>query len=81
MKNKYKDKKKSKWQVQREKDVSKGSHFDPEIHQLGREGYGYQMKRDYKSTPEELSGKNLPFTSNTDKKNDNRQDHRNGRQS
>ena len=31
MKNKYKDKKKSKWQVQREKDVSKGSHFDPEI--------------------------------------------------
>ena len=36
-------------------------------HQLGREGYGYQMKRDYKSTPEELSGKNLPFTSNTDK--------------
>ena len=53
--------------MQREKEVSKGSHFDPEIHQLGREGYGYQMKRDYKSTPEELSGKNLPFTSNTDK--------------
>ena len=67
MKNRYKDKKKSKWQIQREKDVSKGSHFDPEIHQLGREGYGYQMKRDYKSTPEEMSGKNLPFTLNTDK--------------
>ena len=67
MKNRNKDKKKSKWQVQREKDVSKGSHFDPEIHQLGREGYGFQMKRDYKATPEELSGKNLPFTSNTDK--------------
>jgi hypothetical protein len=67
MKNRYKDKKKSKWQVQREKDVSKGSHFDPEIHQLGREGYGYQMKRDYKAKPGELSGKNLPFTSNTDK--------------
>ena len=67
MKNRNKDKKKSKWQVQREKEVSKSSHFDPEIHQLGREGYGFQMKRDYKATPEELSGKNLPFTSNTDK--------------
>ena len=53
--------------TEREKDVSKGSHFDPEIHQLGREGYGYQMKRDYKAKPGELSGKNLPFTSNTDK--------------
>jgi hypothetical protein len=64
---KNKGKKKSKWQVQREKDVSKNSQFDPEIHQLGREGYGFQMRRDHKDTPEELSGKNLPFTSNTDK--------------
>ena len=64
---KNKGKKKSKWQVQREKDVSKNSQVDPEIHQLGREGYGFQMRRDHKDTPEELSGKNLPFTSNTDK--------------
>ena len=63
-----KKRKKSKWQVQREIEVSKSSHFDPEIHQLGREGYGFQMKRDYKTTPEELSGKNLPFSVNTDKK-------------
>ena len=62
-----KNKKKSKWQIKREKQASENSQFDPKIHQLGREGYGYQMKRDYKSTPEELSGKNLPFTSNTDK--------------
>ena len=56
-----KHKKKSKWQVKREKDISKRSQFDPEIHQLGREGEGFQMKRDYKTKPEELSGKNLPF--------------------
>jgi len=67
MKNKNKDKKKSKWQVQREKEVSKDSQFDPAIHQLGREGYGFQMRRDYKAKPEELSGKNLPFSSNPDK--------------
>ena len=54
-------KKKSKWQVKREKDISKRSQFDPEIHQLGREGEGFKMKRDYKTKPEELSGKNLPF--------------------
>ena len=58
-----KHKKKSKWQVKREKDISKRSQFDPEIHQLGREGEGFQMKRDYKAKPEELSGKNLPFKS------------------
>ena len=58
-----KNKKKSKWQVKREKDISKRSQFDPEIHQLGREGEGFQMKRDYKAKPEELSGKNLPFKS------------------
>jgi hypothetical protein len=57
-----KHKKKSKWQVKREKDISKRSQFDPEIHQLGREGEGFQMKRDYKPKPEELSGKNLPFS-------------------
>jgi hypothetical protein len=56
MKNRNKDKKKSKWQEQREKEVSKNSQFDPEIHQLGREGYGF-------AKPEELSGKNLPFKS------------------
>ena len=67
MKNKYKDKKKSKWQIRRETEVSKESQFDPDIHQLGKEGYGFQMRRDYKAKPDELSGKNLPFSSNTDK--------------
>ena len=57
-----KHKKKSKWQVKREKDISKRSQFDPKIHELGREGEGFQMKRDYKAKPEELSGRNLPFT-------------------
>ena len=66
MKNKYKDKKKSKWQVQREKDVSKGSHFDPEIHQLGREGYGFQMKRDYKPNQRNCQVRTY-LSSNTDK--------------
>jgi hypothetical protein len=58
-----KNRKKSKWQVKREKDISNRSQFDPEIHQLGREGEGFQMKRDYKAKPEELSGKHLPFKS------------------
>ena len=58
-----KDKKKSKWQVKREKEASQNSQFDPKIHDLGRAGYGFQMKRDYKATDEELSGKNLPFKS------------------
>ena len=56
-----KNKKKSKWQAKREKEASENSQFDPKIHQLGREGYGFQMKRDVKVTKEELSGKNLPF--------------------
>ena len=56
-----KDKKKSKWQAKREKEASENSQFDPKIHQLGREGYGFQMKKDIKVTKEELSGKNLPF--------------------
>ena len=56
-----KNRKKSKWQVKREKDISNRSQFDPEIHQLGREGEGFGMKRDYKAKPEELSGKNPPF--------------------
>lgn len=60
-------KKKSKWQKQREKQASENSQFDPKIHQLGREGYGFQMKKDIKVTKEELSGKNLPFKTNTDK--------------
>ena len=56
-----KNKKKSKWQARREKEASQNSQFDPKIHQLGREGYGFQMKKDIKVTKEELSGKNLPF--------------------
>ena len=55
------DKKKSKWQTKREQEASQNSQFDPKVHQLGREGYGFQMKRDIKTKPEELSGKNLPF--------------------
>jgi hypothetical protein len=56
-----KNKKKSKWQAKREKEASENSQFNPKIHQLGREGYGFQMKKDVKVTKEELSGKNLPF--------------------
>ena len=56
-----KNKKKSKWQVKREEEISANSTFDPKIHQLGKEGYGFGMKKDYKTKPEELSGKNLPF--------------------
>ena len=56
-----KNKKKSKWQMKREKEASKNSQFDPKIHQLGRQGFGFQMKKDIKIKPEELSGKNLPF--------------------
>ena len=55
--------KKSKWHVKREKDISNKSQFDPKIHELGREGEGFGMKRDYKTKPGELSGKNLPFKS------------------
>jgi hypothetical protein len=62
-----KKKKKSKWQAKREQEASQNSQFDPKIHDLGRAGYGFQMKRDYKATPEELSGKNLPFKSEKDK--------------
>jgi len=51
----------------REKIASKNSQFDPKIHDLGRQGYGFQMKKNYKAKPGELSGKNLPFKSNTDK--------------
>lgn len=57
-----KQKKKSKWQAKREQEASQNSQFDPKIHDLGRAGYGFQMKKDYKSKPEELSGKNLPFS-------------------
>ena len=55
-------KKKSKWQKQREKQASENSQFDPEIHQLGRQGIGFGMKKDYKERPDELSGKSLPFS-------------------
>ena len=57
-------KKKSKWQLKREKNISKKSQFDPKIHELARQGEGFGMKRDYKSKPGELSGRNLPFKSN-----------------
>lgn len=56
-----KNKKKTKWQAKREKEAEQNSQFDPKIHQLGREGFGFQMKKDVKTDPEELSGKNLPF--------------------
>ncbi len=57
----------------REKIASKNSQFDPNIHDLGRQGYGFQMKKGYKPKPEELSGKNLPFTAEpkVKQKNDN----------
>ena len=46
----------------REMIASKNSQFDPKIHDLGRQGFGFQMKKDVKTKPEELSGKNLPFS-------------------
>ena len=51
--------------MKREKQASENSHFDPKIHELGREGYGFQMKRGHKAKPDELSGRNLPFTTAT----------------
>jgi hypothetical protein len=62
-----KDKKKSKYQSRREKEAERDSQFDPKIHDLGRQGYGFQMKRGYKASDEELSGKNLPFKTDKDK--------------
>ena len=59
-------KKKTKWQKKREKQASKNSQFDPELHELGRQGFGFQMKRNYKLKPGELSGKNLPFNNKND---------------
>jgi|TARA_B100000035_G_scaffold27091_1_gene21134 hypothetical protein len=59
-------KKKSKWQTKREQEASRNSQFDPKIHDLGRAGYGFQMKKDYKPKPDELSGKNLPFSTKND---------------
>ena len=59
-------KKKSKQQARRERIASRNSQFDPKIHTLGRQGFGFQMKKDYKPNPEELSGKNLPFKSDKD---------------
>ena len=47
----------------REKLASKNSQFDPKIHDLGKKGFGFHMKKGYKSTKEELSGRNLPFRS------------------
>ena len=59
--------KKSKWQVNREKEAEQNSQFDPKIHELGKAGYGFQMKKNIKVSPEELSGKNLPFKLEKDK--------------
>ena len=59
-------KKKSKEQARRERIASRNSQFDPKIHTLGRQGYGFQMKKDYKPKPGEMSGKNLPFKSEKD---------------
>ena len=59
-------KKKRKGQSRREREASKNSQFDPRIHQLGRQGYGFQMKPNIKATTEELSGRNLPFKSEHD---------------
>ena len=56
-------KRKHKGQARREREASRNSQFDPKIHQLGRQGFGFQMKKGYKSSPEELSGRNLPFNS------------------
>ncbi len=50
----------------REKIASKNSQFNPKIHELGRQGYGFQMKKNYKTKPDELSGKNLPFNKAND---------------
>ena len=58
--------KKRKGQSRREREASKNSQFDPRIHQLGRRGYGFQMKPNIKATAEELSGRNLPFKSEHD---------------
>ena len=54
-------KKKSKWQKKREQTASENSQFDPDIHELGRQGIGFGLKKDYKEKPGELSGRNLPF--------------------
>ena len=55
-------KKKSKWQRKREKKASENSQFDPKIHDLGKQGFGFQMKKNYKEKPEEISAKNLHYT-------------------
>ena len=36
----------------RERQASKNSQFDPRIPELGRQGFGFQMKKGYKSKPE-----------------------------
>ena len=54
-----KKQKKSKWQIKREKNISKKSQFDPEIHDLSREGEGFHMKKNYKEKPGELAGSTI----------------------
>ena len=59
---------KQKQKSRRERQASNNSQFDPKIHELGRQGYGFQMKKGYKTKPDELSCKNLPFTTATKEK-------------
>lgn len=59
-------KKKHNGRAKRERQASRNSQFDPKIHQLGRQGFGFQMKKGYVATDEELSGKNLPFKTEND---------------
>ena len=59
---------KQKQKSRRERQASNNSQFDPKIHELGRQGYGFQMKKGYKTKPDELSGKKLPFTTATKEK-------------
>ena len=54
-------KKKHNGRAKRERQASRNSQFDPKIHQLGRQGFGFQMKPNVKVKAGELSGRNLPF--------------------
>jgi hypothetical protein len=62
-----KQKKKTKYQTRRERQAEQNSQFDPRIHELGRAGYGFQMKKNIDVKPQELSGANLPFKTDKDK--------------
>ena len=38
----------------REKIAKKNSQFNPKIHELGRQGFGFQMKKGYKPTKDDI---------------------------